>query len=741
MGKRIAMFARRMIIAWVTLCLGVSMAEDSNAQDADPRDWVYVIDAKTPKLTGGSLTYVGSEHDYAYFVTCYHVLHQAKTFEILARGRSQHSKTFATHNDVRIVADSKHDLVLIEIPLEKFAPGDLPKNGALHKVLKDEQDASGVAIGYSFLGRSYRLLSPVDIWGGKNGSDLRTADNRVLMPNPDPKRPVFFRYLHRVNTIAGMSGGPVAAEDPLRFAGIICARIHDTQGLCISASSIQELYAKRKEAKTFKVGTFQEKIAFARDTIGFHSAEFVDLDQKRWESFEEWGLLLDTGDQPRQFLGSFQEVRRDLAAYSTKQVGVARTIDLKTNEGCEVWLNGVRVTNHRLNLVPGENLIAIRKSQKREGWSLNDLMAANELAVNLQEDDVEFLKIRRSLPAVVENYSIFLTLTNGEPNHHFPVNIESSWGEPEMRQVPPNLVPLLEHLESKWQIEMFEPRTRSQARGLVKLDKRKDILWRPVSSQTIDLELPLRIKVDVLRLRAFGLDAKLPETKEDLEITVWFRFQLVTNGANGKPQLSGRALAGWMQTPLSIPLLASEDNAALSVDLRAIFSQLFVAYLNRDHFRPEGAGNFDIQSIALKAAGVDLADESRFVAAILGIQPIPEFKDPRLKIRQLSVTGSNQQFDIASNGTLEVAALTRNKFTIRSANISFTLHLNSDKQPGQLGTIYATFESGTLEYINDQNEKIAVKLKPASVAITIASDGTIKTDKSVDDLGQKLLGL
>ncbi len=752
------------IFSSTILCLLFSFDTASTAE-ADPRDWTFAIDVHTPGLEAGTLTYLGYDDGKAFFVTCFHVMKNAESFAISLPKLDGIGVTIASHEDAEVLADPAHDLVLIAVPLERFGKhgkGLLPATGALEAVLKNEDNAIGVAIGYSFLGRSYRLISPVEIWGGDIGMNLRTADNQVLMPRQEKDRPVSFRYLHRINTVAGMSGGPVIAENPLRFAGIVCARLNDTQGLSIAASSIQKIYERRKEVGKFVKVEFAREIAFdVQAKVAFHNAKFVDLDKKSWESFEEWGLLLDTGDGPRQFLGSFQEIRRDLAAYTKKPVGEPFKIDFKAGKNCEVWINGVPAKSPpgvewgELTLQPGENLIAARKSQARKGWSLNDLLAANELSLDLKNENGVFLSVSRSLPAVVENYVVFVTLTNGAPKRHFPVKVDPTWVEPKLRELPPAIKVLTENLQTNWCIDLSEQRTKSRASGTVRLDPAEPIQWRPISTQTVDLELPLRIKVNELRARLFGIDAALPravkeeakkndkveehQKDEELQITVWLRFQLLSD-ETGKPRLSARALAGWMKTPLTIPLLATADqDAALGVDLRAVFAQLFVSYLNRDHFRPDGAGNFDLQSVALKAIGEDIADESRVAAAMLGLREVVEVKRPQLALQKLSVTGKNRHFAIQGEGELKVEALQIDKYLVRDPRLTFRLELDSDKTPGQLGVITAKFVSGTLEYTNKANKKFPVTLRPTDVRVEIAIDGKIKLNKAPSDLYQELL--
>jgi Trypsin-like peptidase domain len=703
----------------------------------DYASFVYGVDAK-PTGAIGSATFLCSNANGAYFATCYHVLRGAQQFTLWKRDGKNGEVKVADERTMTVVVDRPHDLVLIALPAANGAQQKLGI-GALTNPLPATKEGPAVALGYPFINRRYRYVSDVFVWGQEKGINLRLVDGSAVMVNQEAHRPLLVRFLRRENTLPGMSGGPVVAlETPPRLAGIVFARIPDTQGLCISVDSIQDLYKQRAAAVPFKPQLVTARPPFT-EKIPIQAAGSQDSTDLAWDTFQQWGLLLTTGQEARSFLGEFQEVHRDVAAYEAEAPTGPMTIDCKAPD-CAIWLNGTESTNVPLNLSPGENLVVLRKKQPRkERLTLNDFVEhRNVLAAELGPGGTTWLKVTRSLPAVVEEYAIFVTLTNGEGG--------VQWGPPAVRpansltyEAPPRrFANLLKRVQAAWHIDLMDPRTGSRAAGCVSFDQNRALQFRRVSSQTIDVEVPLTLAVEQLRLRVFGLDISpdIPALK-NLRMTVWFRLQIVS-GSAGRPRIIVRALAGWMEDPLTIDLLgggaANGKGLGLAIDLRAIFSEAFAIYLNRYHLRPDEQGNSDLEAILLAASGSGGAPLSWMPPAILGFTEDARLAGRSLQFTRLGLRGENAHFKLEAEGTFAATNLVLNdQWRFADTSLSFKLRVDSSLAANQLGQIEVKIEKGSV-FKKAPDREIKANLPKTSFVLTIGPTGDFTLDRPIEDI-------
>ena len=461
--------------------------------------------------------------------------------------------------------------MLIKIPLAKIKEQVLPKTGALADWLPTADEAEAWTVGYGYSNRSYRSVRAAFVWNKTEGIDLRLPDGTGIMTNQVGTDPVMVRDLRRENTLPGMSGGPVvvpgAAKRPPRFAGVIFARILDTAGLCIAAESVDRLFKEGKAYVPFSPTAFTAPAPFVESkSIPLHTASGTDRTQMKWESFEQWGLLLSPGQESRAFLGEFQEIRRDVAAYVKD--GLGKPMEVKVDApDCELSLNGDAVKSP-VTLVPGENLLVLRRSKKIDKPTVNDfIFNQNTLDATIRNGGAEWLTVTRSLPAVIEKYEIFITLVNEAPD----AKKDDKPVEDSFRPLPGAADEIVQHLDASWHIDVLDPRTKSRAEIDVSLDRRpdKNIEISRLSAQTMDVQLPLVIDVKQLNVRSYGLNiTPVKANGKPMHLTVWFRVQCLFDKAN-KPKMLARALAGWLEEPLPVSLVGGgDDGVGLSVDLR-----------------------------------------------------------------------------------------------------------------------------------------------------------------------------
>jgi hypothetical protein len=372
--------------------------------------------------------------------------------------------------------------------------------------------------------------------------------------------------------------------------------------------------------------------------------------------------------------------------------------------------------------VPGENLLVLRRSKKVDKPTLNDfIFNQNTLEAAIGHDGTKWLAVTRSLPAVIEKYEIFITLVNEAPD----AKKEDEPFEDSFRTLPGGATDeIMKRLDALWHIDVSDPRTKSRAEIDVSLDRRpeKNILLRRVSAQTMDVQLPLVIDVKQLNVRSYGLDiTPLKANRKPMHLSVWFRVQCLFD-KNDKPKILARALAGWLEEPLPVSLLGGgDDGVGLSVDLRAIASQLFVAYLNHQHLRADRMGNDDVAALLLAMSGKIPAKYAYVAPVLFGWSTDERLTGLALTLEVLKFRGTDEKVSLETKGTVRFDKWQVNQeWAISNGEIDFDARFGNAKENGPLGEGMLRIKSAKVHF-----KSYSANANPLEARLSVSADGEV----------------
>jgi hypothetical protein len=329
--------------------------------------------------------------------------------------------------------DRSRELALVKIELAAGAgdgleavdvthPADLP---AAPDGSPDGRPLPGMAFGYSLRGSFALDASRIDFRGLVPARRLELVRAEGFRRGPFDAVPdqVLFRLLGDQATLEGMSGGLVVDAGG-RFAGLVFGRRTDQFNVVIPAEAVAEVRAASKTpgrpwSRLRDKGQFEPRLFSGESDPDAPVENRLD-----WGSLEGMAVLL--GDDPLRAIERFQEIivtppaRRDppnLEIY----VSPSETFPNRAHR-LHVWVNGVSKQpdqfTYKITLplrdLPGETMVTLFKESGRVlDFELGKLLLPSKVDLTFQyEGERPFLRVVRSLPAISQNYPLFVTVIN-----------------------------------------------------------------------------------------------------------------------------------------------------------------------------------------------------------------------------------------------------------------------------------------------------------------------------------------
>ena len=291
------------------------------------------------------------------------------------------------------------------------------------------------------------------------------------------------------------------------------------------------------------------------------------------------------------------------------------SFDGSPDETVSVWVNGrtayegrpgardpVPVVDLSHDLVPGENLVILRKKRGQPGLVEGQQLAldraflgftsSSRLVATLTDPGATgSYRIERSLPGLVDRYAVYVTVLRPTRPEPVDVRLETELGW---------LATLLSSRPITWALTLPELRTGSLLRGFIYILGGPDrppgtvrlCARTPDPSQSLDVEFPADIKVDELFLNFFGVQVRehgLDAVRLDLKGRLqWVQTSPLLRGADlTSPAfaLCGRVLSGrsTTRTPVQIRL----GDLKLGLDVAPVLQELAVNHVNNWYLQPD----------------------------------------------------------------------------------------------------------------------------------------------------------
>ncbi len=572
----------------------------------------------------GSAVLLESGADGHVFVTCYHVVQGANKIHLY--DRSNRIVFSSDKENFEAVGAPNFDLAFLRIKDEL--------DGVLASALAERKDVPmrALAVGYPFYDRSNLESVPVTVITDTQGPRVRNAQSLGVMRGNNPLK---FQLLRQEPTAKGMSGGLVV-DHKGKFIGLVFGRLENTVGLSIPASQVSEVLAKAVEEKQFKPFPKEEEFGLVQPFTAGATRHFAD-DAAVYESslsfraFEHWHELF--GDAS-QFHTEFQEVSLDLADItqpSGEAAGKSPQLALRmdaatfrnTDAKLKVWINGHEETISKLDfdeaiaaqkprtvdlsqhLRSGENLVILSKETAREpGLRLNRFDEANEINVWVDVEGVPQYHLVRSLPAVVQNYAVYLTVQNGKEDV-----LQSAPGERKANlrvALRADVVAaIFNGAPLKRELAIGDSLAGSYVEGEIQVARQANgIPWpeyqplvqeedfsptgfvalRRHTDQTMDLSTVGFGQVKQARLSLQGINLKVPG--QDLQFLLQSRVQAVRtkDGYVVVPRsISGRLARRKDGHRFELPLFGE---SGVTVDIGAVIQEALLSWVNNDILHP-----------------------------------------------------------------------------------------------------------------------------------------------------------
>jgi hypothetical protein len=610
----------RLSAALLLLAVPVSpLVADEKAETA-ARDYAKprVFQLKTDKGSGTAVL-LKLDGQVGYFATCYHVLHGAKEFKIYPSGGKGNLVT--DNAKAQILPQRDLDLVLIKAELPKddtIKPLDpLDANMASHK---DEDPIDGFVFGVAGIMSRQMYTSAVRIqqieWADNLTGVIDLQFTRERRKRQGARLEV--RSLGKEMTYAGMSGGLVVDKDR-RFAGLLLGRMPEPNAipLMITARQVKEVLdsAADKWAAFAVLGDLPPYDA----TVLQRMLEPWPVSEINWNSYDAWVRAFES--DPLQFLEAFQEVRLDLtdlrvnARNPKNQTSEQLQVQLNGEQQVQLLVNGISLqAGERIDLQRGENLIILTKpavSGAGGKFDVTDLMLPNPLDVSLRlgakgEEETVF-QLKRSLPRVIQGYSVYLTIENGPP--------DPGKGYAARLAVPLDyLEEVINHTPFVLPFGDGDRRSGSEFRGTARPNGERPVKLKYVSPQTLDVSTELGIEVTTAQANFAGVKLMAKPQKATIQMTGRVQFP-------GSPKslffVCARAMAAsGADKQFVLPLFGDE----LTVDASGLLRELLVCYTNTRLLRPNNPrtpGPADLHDF-LRSAGLMSDDDAwRLVPARL----------------------------------------------------------------------------------------------------------------------------
>jgi hypothetical protein len=379
-----------------------------------------------------------------YFATCYHVLYNAENCSLLAGQEANGLAKVGDSDGLRFFTDPKRDIVIIRAPMpaaQHYVPIFANDEDEHLRTIGtgDEVEAEGAAFGFPFYQSKSIYPSKVRMGGPQ---DAASIFNKKVLRLGYMVRPIFDEA-----TAPGMSGGPVL-DGQRRFVGLIVARLPDVVGFVIPAeyavADLDEAMKRGGKLSDFNHAHFKLWDGGPYDEnwmVALHASAPTLNNYAKWDLAGEWEDLFS--GKNFDLRERFQEIRVDLEALTEvageKQIkGISLDISPASfSDGrgqVEVVVNGNQkdktifdpgkpITPCCLDkdLVDGENLIVIRRRTSAhvgattQPFRLNSVAQAVPLQFAVSIGGQPAYTVRRELPAVIDSFSVYLTLIKPAP--------------------------------------------------------------------------------------------------------------------------------------------------------------------------------------------------------------------------------------------------------------------------------------------------------------------------------------
>lgn len=526
-----------------------------------------------------------ADERFGYFVACYHVLHGATSFDIYPIGKGN---SVASHTGSSVFARRTQDLVILKARLrggpsyEALAP--LEPDGMAST--NDKEGIEGFAFGAAGFQSRSLFPSRVRLQEIRPAYVLKDVIDSVNGREEAGVEPMEVRFLGNEITYGGMSGGLVI-DNHKRFGGLLLGRMPEPNAIpvMLTARQVKALFDASLKApgQAFDAKLFKAPPPY-REAVVKQMQEPWTVNEISWTSYEAWLKAFDSN--PLRFLESFQEINLDLKLLQAFAHGKAsERLSVEANEDTgrvRVLLNGKPYDPKEPGLLPGENLLIISKvpGGRGLGFELTDFLKPDTIDVSLRLGDSAketVYQIRRSLPQIIQGYSIYVTIRNG------PAAPETGYAARLAVSVD-YLEELLNNVPFKLPVGDREARTGTEYAGYATLDvSNHPVRLSYVSPQTLDVFAQVQLVAETLKVSFAGVNMEAPRRAMTLDMKGRVQCPIAAD-PDSLFFLCARAMgASGPDRQFLLPVLGQE----ITVDASGLLRQLLVCYANNQLLHPD----------------------------------------------------------------------------------------------------------------------------------------------------------
>ncbi len=532
---------------------------------------------------------------FGTFLTAYHVVHGAKKLNIYcADGKrvTQDGKTLC-------FTDRSRELAVIHTQLHREGDAfdaletDIPGEPGKYRAVVGFA-ATGLARGLRDASLSRPLTMTADI-AELVDDDLAYVWQMGQLQTPGRMQ---FEFARGDLTIKGMSGGLVVDENN-RFAGLLFGR-HLSHAVIVPREQVTSFLVNSRQ--------YQERWRNIAEDAFYEPSLFKGGTEAR-DDFMDWstleGLRLLMSPNPLGRLRSFQEIEVTPPRVDREAPDVVITTPLdnrseirngEDSEKIRFWLDGYPLDQDDQTPIqipisqrPGESLLVVSKSRGgRNDFELGRILTSNRVDLRFSQDGKEFFRLRRSLPNIVEAFTLYITLQNPT------VSEDTSLPPPNLR-LAFHLGFLQELLnQAPFQIAIEERSPNQADKDPGNLDSFVHATYRTLRNDSWQLSrdglqrigVKLNGNVDVHRTKFYRHELALgdPGTVQRFDIEGCLQFPyLMPDAKNGgrRVYLSARAIGVSGDGSYRLRLADLEGRDPISVEAGGILRLLMAMHVNR----------------------------------------------------------------------------------------------------------------------------------------------------------------
>ena len=507
---------------------------------------------------------------------------------------------------VQFLADANHDLAILRVPLDAGT--------AMSEVALETKRASARSTAFGF-GYGIFAISSLHAATMRVGTTVSASSYLV-----DGAKDKYWDVLQatRDRFASGMSGGPLLAkvEAEYRLVGIMFATDSNGAELTIPADYVAPLLERALKLKD-KMEELTAKNA-AGITVPFSEdvkKRFGGIgrrDEVEWSGLSSW---VEAFSSAAGFRERFQEVViRDLVAAG----GAVPTLTFRVHpdavregERVEVWVNGRRAIFPRKelgaerwelkigkDLLAGDNLLSVRKVSRRQQSTtleIMDFFRTNPLGFTLSGEGGAAYVVRRSLPAIVDTYTVYVTLRRPEAKREkflrddeqirLAVRVDAI--ERFLNGVP-FLLPLAESMAGPDK----KPVARATALVAVAANDREVKDWRPGQFVRLDVQsggtvdISVRGRIAQFKADVAGVQIGFDKPGQTLPFEFRSRLNFLRQEGTGQFHVTMRTTAATSDGEFKVPLLVTQG-VRVQADLAGLGTELGLQWVNNNYLKPE----------------------------------------------------------------------------------------------------------------------------------------------------------